>query len=169
MRVSLIVAVARNGVIGRAGGLPWQISADLKRFKQLTLGKPVVMGRKTFDSIGRPLPGRTNIVITRDPTYAPAGVVVTHSFEDALAQARDAARALGTDEIAVIGGADIFRLALPLADRLHLTEVHAEVTGDTWFPPFDRAEWRDVSREDRDPDTPAGPAYSFVVLDRRAR
>lgn len=169
MRISLIVAAARNGAIGRGGALPWHLPADLKRFKQLTLGKPILMGRKTFDSIGRPLPGRANIVITRDRSYAPAGVTVVHGFDDALGKAREAAKQLGADEIVVIGGADIFRLALPVADRLHLTEVHADVRGDTFFPAFDRAEWAETLREDRKSDGADGMAYSFVVLERHAR
>ena len=156
-------------MIGRAGGLPWHLPADLKRFKQLTMGKPMVMGRKTFKSIGRPLPGRTSIVITRDPAYAAVGVTVVHGFDEALARARDAAKEHGADESAVIGGADIFRLALPVADRIHLTEVHADAPGDTYFPAFDRADWAETFREHRTPDTQDGPAYSFVVLDRRAR
>jgi dihydrofolate reductase len=169
LRISLIVAAARNGVIGRAGKLPWHLPADLRRFKQLTTGKPVLMGRKTYDSIGKPLPGRTNIVITRDPAYAPPGVTVAHSFDAAIATARDVAKRTGADEIAVVGGADIFRLAFPIAGRIHLTEVRADVAGDTVFPAFERSEWREVSREDHAAESADGFAYSFVVLDRRAR
>ena len=160
--LSLLVAVARNGVIGRNNDLPWHLPEDLKRFKALTLGYPVVMGRRTYESIiertGRPLPGRDNIVVTRRTGYAAPGCRVAHSLEEALAAAS------GAKKIFVIGGADIFALALPLANRLDVTEIDAVVEGDVVFPAYDRAEWREVSRE-----AGAGAAdlrYDFVVYER---
>jgi len=160
MRLSLIAAVAANGVIGRAGGLPWRIPADLRHFKAVTLGKPVIMGRKTWQSIGRPLPGRRNIVVSRDARFVAEGAEVAASLDAALAAVADA------EEAMVIGGAAIYAEALPRADRLYLTEVHADVEGDVYFPEFDRAAWRETAREDH----PAGgdaPAFSFVTLERR--
>jgi dihydrofolate reductase len=142
--ISLVVAVSRNGVIGRDGGLPWHISSDLKRFKAITLGKPVIMGRKTWDSLPRkPLPGRTNIVVTRQAGFAAAGAVVVADVEAALAVAAMEQPA----EICVIGGGDIYRQLLPQAGRIYLTEVQMDVAGDTHFPALDEAAWREVSRE----------------------
>ena len=158
--ISLIVAAARNGVIGRNNQLPWHLPGDLKYFKGVTLGKPVVMGRKTFQSIGRPLPGRANVVLTRDPAWRAEGVTVVHDLRAALAVAGDLAAG---GEIMVIGGAEIFSAALPLAQRLYLTEVQAEIEGDATFPQPDPAHWREVSREQR----PGEPPYAFVVLERR--
>ncbi len=134
-RTALVAAVAENRVIGRAGGLPWRLPDDLKFFKQLTTGHTVIMGRKTFDEVKRPLPNRRNVVISRDPSFRPDGVTVVPSLEEALA--------LGAteDEVFVIGGGEIYRLALPGADRLYLTVVHASVEGDTYFPDFDRTAW----------------------------
>lgn len=157
--VALIVAAAENGVIGCDNQLPWKISEDLRYFKRITLGKPVVMGRKTWDSIGRPLPGRPNLVVTRNPGWSAAGALVAHSLDDALAQAEVLA---GGAEVMVIGGAQIFAEALPLAGRLYLTEVHRAYAGDAVFPPPDPAEWREVGREDHAGD----PGFSFVVLER---
>jgi dihydrofolate reductase len=141
MDISLVVAVTRNHVIGRDGGLPWRLSTDLKRFKALTVGKPVVMGRVCYDSIGRPLPGRPNIVITRNREFAPEGVIVVHSFEEALDRAAVEARALGVDEIAVIGGGVVYREAMERATILHVTHIEAEIDGDTIFPAIDPAIW----------------------------
>ncbi|OJU55764.1 MAG: diacylglycerol kinase, partial [Alphaproteobacteria bacterium 62-8] len=141
--IALILAMADNGVIGDAGGIPWRIPEDMRRFKALTMGKPIVMGRRTWESFPkRPLPGRTNIVITRDPAYRAEGGVVAGSLEAALT----AARAERPDEIMIVGGAEIYRAALPLAGRIHLTEVHIEAGGDTMFA-FDRAAWREKARE----------------------
>lgn len=140
--ISYVVAVSRNGVIGREGGLPWHISSDLKRFKEITMGKPVVMGRKTWDSLPRkPLPGRRNIVITRQKDFTAAGAEVVASPAEALALCGDA------PEIAVIGGGEVYRLFWPHVDRLYLTEVDLAVEGDTHFPALDPAEWREVGRE----------------------
>lgn len=136
-KIVIVVAAARNGVIGRDGDMPWRLPSDLKRFKALTLGKPVIMGRKTFESIGKPLPGRPNIVISRNPDFSVAGVTAVQSLEAAISVAGTEARALGTDEICVIGGGEIYRQAIGRADVLHITEVGAEIEGDTRFPAVD--------------------------------
>jgi dihydrofolate reductase len=161
--VSIIVATDEQGGIGRDGELPWRLPEDLKRFKALTLGKPVVMGRKTWDSIGKPLPGRQNIVVTRQPGLLIPGATVVDSLQAAFAAAGEAA------EICVIGGAEIYRLALPYASLVHLTRVHATVKADTRFPPLDGALWEEVAREDRPADDRHPYAYSFVELRRRAQ
>jgi dihydrofolate reductase len=161
--LSLALARADNGVIGRAGGLPWRIPDDMRRFKALTLGKPCIMGRKTWDSLPRkPLPGRTNIVVTRDESFRAEDAVVVRSLDDAIAQAEQE----NSEEIMVIGGAEIYRAALPLANRIHLTEVHGAFDGDVVMPPFDAAEWMEVAREDRPATEADGPSYSFVTLER---
>ncbi len=139
--ISLVVAASTNNVIGVAGDLPWHLSDDLKRFKALTMGKPIVMGRKTFESIGRALPGRQNIVITRQPDFSAEGCDVVASVEAAIAKAANA------DEVMVIGGGEIYRLFLPLAERIYLTRVNVEVEGDTLFPELDANSWQEVSRE----------------------
>ena len=162
-RISLIVAMTPDGVIGKDNALPWRLSADLRRFKALTLGKPVVMGRKTFQSLpGGPLPGRPNIVVSRDKDFRPDGAEVFDSLPDALARAKQ----LTTDEVMVIGGAQVYAQALPMADRLYITEVHAPITGDTHFPLVRWAEWREISREDH-PAEGEIPGYSFVAWERR--
>ncbi|PIW26804.1 MAG: hypothetical protein COW30_13185 [Rhodospirillales bacterium CG15_BIG_FIL_POST_REV_8_21_14_020_66_15] len=163
--VTLVVAMAENRCIGRDGGLPWHISTDLKRFKAVTMGHPMIMGRKTYLSIGRVLPGRPNIIVTRDRGFRVDGAEVVHSLEDALA----AAAAHGTGEVMVIGGAEIFAQALPLADRLDICLVHADVPGDTFFPEIDAAHWIETSRTYHDPELPGGSAFSFVVYNRAAR
>lgn len=156
--ISLVVAVAENGVIGQRGQLPWRIPADLKRFKTLTMGKPVIMGRKTWDSLPKkPLPGRTNIVITRNPDFSADGAVVAHSFADAVAKA-------GGGDVAVIGGEAIFAAALPIANIIHLTEVAATPDGDAVMPPIDRTQWRETACEG--PYDADGIRYSFVTLER---
>ncbi|GAB2509874.1 dihydrofolate reductase [Microbulbifer agarilyticus] len=144
--IAMIVAMARNGAIGHENTLPWRISGDLQFFKRTTLGKPVVMGRKTFESIGRPLPGRQNIVITRNRAWRADGVEVAPSLEAGLALADAAARQAGVAELMVIGGAEIYRQALPLAQRLYVTEVDAEVDGDAFFPDIDKT-WQEASRD----------------------
>ena len=165
-RLVLVVAVAENGVIGRNGGMPWHLPSELKRFKALTMGKPVLMGRKTYESIGRPLPGRANIVLTRDRDFKAPGIIVVANLKEALAVAAKEAERLNADEISVIGGTSLFQETLPHADRIYLSEVHASPPGDTYFPDYDRGEWREVSREGplREPGEPH--AYSFVVLER---
>ena len=159
MIISLIVAAAENGVIGRKGDLPWRLSDDLKRFKTVTMGKPIVMGRKTYESIGRPLPGRQNIVITRQPGYSAEGCDVVATVEQAVEVANDA------EEIMVIGGSEIYALFLPAARRLYLTRVHAEVDGDAFFPtPGD--EWNLVSDEPHAADEKNEYDVSFQVYER---
>jgi dihydrofolate reductase len=146
MKIVLVAAVGNNGVIGRAGGMPWRLRSDLQHFKRLTLDKPVVMGRKTFVSIGRPLPRRTNIVITRDANFAAPGIVTAPNFEAALALAREDADKRGTDEIMVIGGSEVFAAAMPLAARLEITHVHSATEGDATFPPIEPALWCETAR-----------------------
>jgi dihydrofolate reductase len=160
--VSIIVAVAENGVIGRAGQLAVRIPADLARLKRLTMGHHLIMGRRTFESIGRPLPGRTTIVLTRNPAYAAVGCAVSHDLEAAI---RVAALA-GDREVFVLGGAEVYAAALPLADRLYLTRVHASLEGDTRFPPLPGG-WRDTWSEEHPEGTPC--PYSFVNMERRGR
>ncbi len=145
--LSFVVAVAHNGVIGRDGTLPWRLSSDLKLFRRLTMGKPLIMGRKTWDSLGRPLDGRDNIVVTRDKVFAATGAIPAHSVEAAVELARACAERRQVDEIMVIGGARIFEELLPQADRIYWTEVEASPPGDVHFPDFDRTRWREVSRE----------------------
>jgi dihydrofolate reductase len=147
MRISLVVAVAENGVIGKDGLLPWHMRSDLKRFRAITIGKPVIMGRRTFQSLKRPLDQRDNIVVTRDPGFRAEGAVVAASFEAALSLARACAAARGADEIMVIGGAQVYEAALPHADRIYLTRVHASPEGDTFLADPDPARWREVARE----------------------
>ena len=159
MNLSLIVAVAENGVIGRKGGLPWHMSSDLKTFRRLTMGKPIIMGRKTWESLARPLDGRDNIVVTRDPGFKAEGASVVESLPDALTLARVLAATRGGDEIMVIGGADIFREALALSDRIYWTEVHAKPEGDVHFPPIEIGEWEEVSREA----LPRGPKDDYAA------
>lgn len=167
MRVSLIVAMARNRVIGRAGGLPWRISTDLKNFKRLTVGKPVIMGRKTFESIGAPLVDRPNIVITRNRSYPDDGIFVVENLEAALRTARAFSRITGEPEVMIAGGAEIYGQALPLAERIYLTEVDAEVDGDAFFPELDRTGWLEVSRRTLDASGPRDDhPCDFVVLER---
>jgi dihydrofolate reductase len=159
--VSLIVAMAQNGVIGRDNSLPWRLPEDLKRFRAFTLGKPILMGRKTFESIGRPLPGRTNLVLTRDRGWFAAGVIVAHSVEEALAQAG------ASQELVAIGGAEIYRLVLPFARRIYLTHVHADVPGDIYFPDFDPTQWADVECSTHPADDEHAYPVTFVTLERR--
>lgn len=170
MHIAIHVAIAENGVIGREGGLPWKLSTDMKRFKEGTMGKPIVMGRKTWESFPkRPLPGRLNIVVTSDKTYRAEGGETAQSLEDAIQLAAVRARCMANvDEICVIGGGQIYTQALPLADRLHVTHVLANIDGDTVFPPIDGAVWRVVSSAD----FPAGErdshATRYVVYERHA-
>ena len=162
------IARARNGVIGRDGGMPWRLKSDLAIFRAITMGKPVIMGRKTWESLPkRPLVGRTNIVLSRDGSFEPNGCVVCEDFAEAVGIARDQAEDDGAREICVIGGASLFELALPKARRIYLTEVDAEVEGDVLFPPFDEADWIETKREFH----PAGEKddydFTFRVLERR--
>jgi dihydrofolate reductase len=159
--ISLIVAMAQNGVIGRGNGLPWRLPEDLRRFREFTLGKPVLMGRKTFESIGRPLPGRANLVLTRDRAWFANGVISVHSVDEALLQTRTC------DEVVAIGGAEIYRLLLPYARRIYLTHVHADVPGDTYFPAFDATQWEDVECRPHPADERHAYPLTFVTLQRR--
>ena len=167
MEVVLIVAVADNGVIGSGGTIPWRLKTDQQRLKMMTMGKPVVMGRKTFISLRRPLPGRTNIVVTRDANFRAAGAVATTSFAGARAVATGDALRRSADEIAVIGGAEIYAQWMASADRLEITEVHARPEGDTYFAAIDAAAWEEVARVPN----PAGPDdsadFSYVTYRRR--
>ena len=160
MKLSIIVAMSNNRVIGRDNTMPWHLPADLRHFKHITLGKPILMGRKTYESIGRPLPERHNIVITRDNSYTTPGCTVVHSIDAALQTAA------GSDEVMVIGGAEFYRQVLPQVDTIYLTQIHAELEGDTFFPVLDDANWREVERENFEADDNNPYAYSFVKLER---
>ena len=162
MIISIIAGMDKNRLIGQGNRLPWRLPADMKHFRQHTLGKPVLMGRRTFESIGKPLPKRTNIILTRDHNYRADGCIVTHSIEEALKAAS------GCEEIMIIGGASIYELFLQRADRLYLTYVHACFEGDVYFPAFDIADWQEVKRVDCQPDEKNPHPYSFIFLHRRS-
>ncbi|MFN0059188.1 MAG: dihydrofolate reductase [Planctomycetota bacterium] len=180
MRLSMIVAMDLDRVIGKNGGLPWRLPADLKYFRKVTMAKPIIMGRTTFESIGRPLPGRANIVLTKRNDYEPDGCLIVHSVAETLALIKPPdewllsdARAAGLvrselvpDEALVIGGAQVYCEFFPFAERLYITLVHGHFAGDTHFPTFDRAEWQEVKRIDYDPDAENPSAYSFIEFDR---
>ena len=170
MRLSLIVAMAKNRTIGLDGAMPWHIPEDLKFFKRVTMGHPVIMGRKTYQSIGAALPGRTNIVVTRNKDFEAADADVVHDLSEALTKAKATEELWrpdgGREEIFVIGGADIYGQALPEAQRIYMTEVNQELPGDAFFPELAEGEWKETDRQDRDPETPGGSAYSLVILDR---
>jgi dihydrofolate reductase len=166
MKIALLAAMSENLVIGRDGDLPWRLPADLRRVKTLTTGHVVVMGRRTYDSVGRPLPNRTNIVITRNAEFAAEGVTIAHGLDEALTAAAADPRGRDHDEVFILGGAEIYRAALPHADRLYLTIVHAHVEGDTHFPPFDEDDWRVVEQERFDADERHAHAYTFEVRER---
>lgn len=163
MRLSIIAAVAENGIIGKGNALPWRLPGDLKYFRRITTGHAVIMGRRNYESIGRPLPERSNIVVTRRPGYSAPGCIVVASIDAALAAGR------GASEVFVIGGAEIYAQTLPLAQRLYLTLVHAPVAGDTAFPDVDWNAWREISRERHEADEKHVYAYSFVTFERRGR
>jgi len=160
LKLTIVAALADNGVIGRAGTLPWHLPDDLRRFKTLTMGRPILMGRRTFESIGRPLPGRRNLVLTRGSKPLPAGVDVVASLAMALEQCA------GDPELCVIGGADVYRQVLPRADRLELTRVHVTLAGDVVFPDFPRDEWREVARVEHPADDRHAWAMTFLTLER---
>ena len=161
------IARARNGVIGRGGDLPWRLKADLVNFRRVTMGKPVIMGRKTWDSLPRkPLPGRTNIVLSRDGSFKPQGAIVCEDFSEAVQIGREQADDDGADEVCVIGGAALFALALPRAQRMYLTEVEAEVEGDVRLAPFDETLWREVGRERHEADADNEHAFVLRVLEK---
>ncbi len=167
MQIVLIAAVADNGVIGAAGAIPWRLKSDLQRFKAMTMGKPVIMGRKTFLSLPRPLPGRTNIVMTRDREFRARGAVVAMSASDTLAVAKGEALRRFATEIAVIGGADVYAEWMAKADRLEITEVHATPVGDTRFPPIDKTIWRATARTEHPAGADDSSAFAFVTYVRR--
>lgn len=166
MKLALICAMAENRVIGRNNALPWHLSEDLKYFKRVTMGCSIIMGRRTWESIGRPLPGRTNIVVTSNPDYQADGARVVHSLEEAIALTEAVALIDGAEEAFIIGGADLYRRALPLADRFHLTRVHAEVDGDTELAAFDESQWQEISRQDFAHSETNPYDYSICVLER---
>ncbi|MEJ5081963.1 MULTISPECIES: dihydrofolate reductase [unclassified Ochrobactrum] len=164
--LSIVVAASENNVIGRDNDMPWKLSTDLKRFKAITLGKPVIMGRKTWESIGRPLPGRPNLIVTRDVAFKADGATIVSSLDAAIELGRELAAELGVDEVCIIGGGKIYAQALPFADRVHLTRVLATIDGDTFFPEIDSEIWQEVSSEE----VPAGEKDShptrYIRYDR---
>ena len=166
MKISLICAVSRNGVIGKENRLPWRLLADLRRFKSLTMGHPVLMGRKTFESIGKPLPGRTNVVITRQKDFKAPDCLVAHSLEEALRLAQDRERISEQKEIFVIGGATLYKEALPKADKIYLTFIDHDFEGDTFLFEWDRKLWKETSRQDFPPDEETGYPYSFLIYEK---
>lgn len=166
MKLALVVAMANNGVIGRDNELPWHLPADLKYFKKITMKRPIIMGRLTYESIGRPLPGRCNIVITRNVAWQAEGVHTFTDIEEALNYARDRAQLESVDEMMVIGGEQIFRQLLDRANRLYLTLIDAEVEGDASFPDIDYSQWQECFREKHSPDSQNVFGYNFLVLDR---
>ncbi len=165
--LAMIVAVARNGVIGSGGDLPWKMSSDLRHFKAVTMGKPMIMGRKTFESLGGVLPGRPHIVVTRQSSFAHDGVDVVSSLEEALDRGQALAAASGSEEVMVIGGGEIYRQAIGLAHRIYLTEVHLEADGDTRFPDLERDQWIEISREEHTAGEKDCADYAFIVFERR--
>ena len=158
--ISFVLAAGRNDVIGKANGLPWHLPADLRYFKKVTLGHPIIMGRKTFDSVGKALPGRLNVVVTRSESFAPEGVIVLRSIEEALE------RDYACDEVFVVGGSEIFRQAMPRANRIYLTRIDHDFEGDTYFPKMNPDEWKLVSREAHEPDEKNKWPYAFEVWER---
>lgn len=160
MKISLIFAKSSNGVIGKDNTLPWHLSADLKRFKKITTGNSILMGRKTYESIGRPLPKRKNVVITRQKDFEAKGCVVVNSLEQAIESCK------GEEEIFVIGGSEIYKQAMKFADRIHLTEIHESFKGDAFAPEFDSENWQETFREDFEPDGKNKYSYSFIILDK---
>ena len=166
--ITLVAALAENGVIGRDNGLPWRLKSDMVHFRAITMGKPVVMGRKTFLSIGRPLPGRTTIVVSRDGGFAAPGIVVAPSVEAALTVARGDALRRGAERIIVAGGADLYAQTMPLAERLHITYVHRAVDGDVYFPAIDRSVWHETARDEHAAGAGDDAAFAFVIYQRAA-
>ncbi|MBF9233555.1 dihydrofolate reductase [Microvirga alba] len=164
----LVVAVADNGVIGRDNQLLWRLKTDLRRFRELTWGKPMIMGRKTFESIGRPLPGRETIVLTRDPAFSAEGVNVARTWDEAVAQGAALAAKMGADAIVVAGGSEIYALGLPHVQKIYLTEVHAAPEGDAVFPAYDRSRFREVGRTDHAKGADNEHAFTFIDLERRS-
>jgi len=166
MKIALIVAASQNNVIGLDNQLPWHLPEDLQYFKSVTMGKPILMGRKTYDSIGRPLPGRTNIVLTRDVDWMADGLQVVNDLDSAIAASKKACSASGSDELMIIGGEQIYRKFLPVASKLYLTKVEAEIEGDAYFPAIDPTQWQQVA--EKIPEKVGNYSYRFVVLERIA-
>lgn len=166
MRVSMIVALAKNNVIGRDGGMPWRLPSDMAFFKKTTMGKPIIMGRKQFETVGKPLPGRVNIVVSRQQGYQPDGVLVFSDFAAAVSHARTMAEADGQDEVMIIGGGEIYRLGLPIADRLYVTHIAAAPDGDTFFPDVDWAEWRVIDEPEIVPGERDSAQFSVRIYER---
>ena len=162
----IVVAVAENGVIGSQGDLPWHLPEDLKRVRHLTLGKPLIMGRKTFESIGRPLPGRETIVLTRDQKFSPSGVIVSRTFDEALRRGKQIALSMKANEVIVFGGALVYEYALPLAEKIYKTEVHICPVGDTYFPEHNLDEWSETERRYIAASGTMNIAHSYVCLQR---
>lgn len=163
----MIAALAENNAIGINNKMPWYLPGDLRYFKAMTMGKPIVMGRKTFQSLGKPLPGRTNIVITRDKHFSHDGITVVHSLPDALSLANDIATIDGAAEVMVIGGAEIYQQAMPQAERLYLTRVYQHFKGDAFFPEIDNRLWQEIAREDHRTEDEQSLTYSYLVLERQ--
>ena len=163
MKLSISVAMAENRVIGIDNKMPWHLSADLKYFKKITMGKPILMGRRTYESIGRPLPGRENIIISRNPAYQQEGCEVFHSIDSAIEFC------IGNEELMVIGGASFYQALLPKASHLYLTQIHQSFEGDTYFPEFDRSEWCEIERVDITDDESVDFGYSFITLEHQSR
>lgn len=168
VRVAIVAAVAENGVIGHAGGLPWHLSSDLKLFRRLTIGKPIIMGRRTYQAIGRPLDSRDNIVVTRNPGFDAPDILIAADVDAALTMAHELARRRGADEIAVIGGAQIYQAVLPVTDRIYLTRVDAAPEGDTFFPELVARDWHEVDRAVFQAGANDDHDFTFVTLDRRS-
>lgn len=162
MKISLIVAMSKNRVIGRDNKMPWHLSADLKRFRAITMNSPILMGRKTFESIGKPLDGRTNLILSKNINYQPQGCLVFQSLESALNEAKKYG-----EEVFIIGGATLYEIALPLAKRLYLTDIQAEFEGDTLFPEFDVNEWNEIACEQIDNDEKVDFSYRFLTLEKK--
>jgi dihydrofolate reductase len=161
MVISIIAALAKNRVIGKDNKLPWNLPADLRHFKELTLGKPIIMGQRTFESLGKPLPGRKNIILSLDENFNPPGCIVAHSIEEALKKAGD------SKEVMICGGASVYKQFLPLAHKMYLTMIDAEFEGDAFFPEFNWTDWRQVERVENQPDKENSYKYTFVILQRR--
>ena len=164
----IVVAVAENGVIGRDNQLLWRLKTDLRRFRDLTWGKPMIMGRKTFQSIGKPLPGRETIILTRDPGFAAEGVHVAHDWAQAVSIGRTLAKSMGAEAIAVVGGGEIYSLALPHVEKIYLTQVHTSPDGDAVFPPLDRSRFREVKRSEHPKGADDEHSFTFIDLERRS-
>lgn len=160
MKLAIIVATDQQGLIGKENDLPWKLSADLQYFRRVTMGKPIIMGRNTHESIGRALPGRKNIIVTKNKSYQAEGCTVVHSIPDALLACEQ------VEEVMIMGGASLYEQFLPQADKLYLTQVHASLTGDTWFPNWQKNEWSELSREDYQADEKNDYAYSFIVYEK---